>query len=159
MTAHALQTHVSLDTADLAASIAFYRALLGAEPALVRHDYARFDLAEPALVLGLNAVRGGGPAGASGAHGSIEHLGIRFPAPRLLDEARRRLRELGAALEDESGVECCYALLSRSWARDPSGVAWELFVAHEEVREAPGRGGAQGACCEPACCSGARIEP
>ena len=36
--------HASLNVSDLERSIAFYRALLGAEPAKVRSDYAKFDI-------------------------------------------------------------------------------------------------------------------
>lgn len=149
MTPNSVQTHVSIDTTDLAASAAFYRALLGAEPALERHDYARFDVAEPPLVLGLNAVRKA-PARSSGA---LEHLGLRFGDDGALDAARQRLQRLGAKLEEEADVECCYSRLARLWATDPSGIRWELFVAREAVVEAASRAGSSGSCCEPTCCS------
>jgi catechol 2,3-dioxygenase-like lactoylglutathione lyase family enzyme len=45
--------HASPNVSDLGRSIAFYRALLGTEPAKVRDHYAKFDLAEPLLVLSL----------------------------------------------------------------------------------------------------------
>ena len=41
------KVHVSLNVSELDRSIAFYRVLLGADPAKVRKDYAKFDLAEP----------------------------------------------------------------------------------------------------------------
>jgi catechol 2,3-dioxygenase-like lactoylglutathione lyase family enzyme len=41
--------HASLNVSDLERSIGFYRALLGAEPAKVRSDYAKFDLADPQM--------------------------------------------------------------------------------------------------------------
>ncbi len=146
------KTHVSIDTADLVASVAFYRALLGEEPALLRHDYARFEVAAPPLVLGLNAVdRAPAPTGA------LEHLGILFEDDVGLDAARERLARAGAQLDLEPDVECCYARLARVWASDPSGVRFELFVARESVVEAPSRAGSGSACCEPSCC--ATIEP
>ncbi len=144
-----IQTHASIDTGDLAASVAFYRTLLGAAPALERPDYARFDLADPSLVLGLNAVERLGPP----ARSPLEHLGIRFPDEAGLDAARQRLARGGFALEEEPDTECCYARLSRFWATDPSGIRWELFVAHETVVDAPSRSGAASPCCEPTCCA------
>ncbi len=148
MTDARLQTHVSIDTADLAASLSFYAALLGAEPALRRHDYGRFDVADPPLVLGLNAVDRPVPP----ATGPLEHLGIRFADAEELDAARRRLAGLGVAADEEADTECCYARLTRLWAADPSGVRWELFVAHEEVVDAPSRAGSASTCCAPSCC-------
>jgi catechol 2,3-dioxygenase-like lactoylglutathione lyase family enzyme len=149
MTSTTLRTHVSIDTADLSASIAFYRALLGAEPTLERHDYARFQGEHPPLVLGLNAVRGS----LASPTGPLEHLGIQYPDPAALADARRRLEGLRAAMAHEEDTECCYAQLTRSWATDPSGVRWELFHALQEVTDAPTRGGRASACCEPACCT------
>src|SRR5690606_13412924 len=111
MTTSPVQTHVAVDTADLEASIAFYRALLGIEPALVRHDYARFDVADPPLLLGLNAVA----APVSGRTGALEHVGIRFAVAGDLAAARQRLAGAGIALEAESDTECCYARLDRVW--------------------------------------------
>lgn len=148
MQATLTQTHVSVDTADLAASVRFYSALLGADPALLRHDYARFDLESPGLVLGLNAV-GQRPVRSTGA---LEHLGIRFLDEAALLGAQERLLRAGVPLEEENDVECCYARLTRAWAVDPSGVRWELFVASEPVVEAPTRAGERSACCAPGCC-------
>ena len=48
-----LKFHTSLNVSDLTRSVEFYRALLGVEPAKVRDNYAKFDLAEPPLVLSL----------------------------------------------------------------------------------------------------------
>jgi catechol 2,3-dioxygenase-like lactoylglutathione lyase family enzyme len=144
-----LQTHVSVDTADLARSTAFYRALLGAEPALERHDYAHFDVAEPPLLLGLNGVA----RRAAPAQGAVQHLGVRFGEDARLDAARARLERAGFALEDEPDTDCCDARLARSWASDPSGVRWELFVTREAVVDAPSRAGTAAACCAPTCCA------
>ncbi len=62
--------HASFNVSDLQRSIAFYRVLLGVEPAKVRSDYAKFDLAEPPLVLSLIPGR---PA----SGGNLNHAGLR----------------------------------------------------------------------------------
>jgi len=144
-----IQTHVSIHTADLPASIAFYGALLGTRPVLERHDYARFDVAEPAFVLGLDAVA---PM-AGRPHGPVEHLGLRFDGDAGLQAALARLRALALPLVEEAGSECCYARLDRAWAADPSGVRWELFVVREAVVEAASRAGGATGCCRPGCCA------
>ena len=144
-----IQTHASIDTIDLAASVTFYRTLLGANPALERHDYARFDLDDPSFVLGLNAVERLG----SQARGPVEHLGVCFPDEAGLEAARQRFIQGSFALDEEPDTECCYSRLSRFWATDPSGVRWELFFAREEVVEAPSRAGTASSCCDPTCCA------
>ena len=45
--------HISLNVADLDASIAFYTRLFGRDPSKVREDYANWRLDEPALHLAL----------------------------------------------------------------------------------------------------------
>ena len=39
--------HVALYVADLDAAVARYRKVLGQEPAKARHDYAKFEIADP----------------------------------------------------------------------------------------------------------------
>lgn len=138
----ALQNHVSIDTADLARSRTFYTALFGCEPVLQRADYVRFWPEELGLVLALNA----SPARASGT-GSLQHLGVLFRDRATLRAARERLAQAGFPSPGEEHTECCYAELDQFWAMDPSGVRWELFLAHQEVV-------ASSSACSPAsgCC-------
>ncbi len=66
----AMKFHVSLNVANLQKTLAFYRALLGVEPVKERADYAKFELADPPLVLSMRpcwAARGG----------AVNHLGFR----------------------------------------------------------------------------------
>jgi catechol 2,3-dioxygenase-like lactoylglutathione lyase family enzyme len=137
----ALQSHVSIDTSDLNRSRAFYTALFGCDPVLVRPDYVRFWPAELGLVLALNA----GPARETGA-GNVQHLGILFREQRTLDAARDRLERSGFPSPGEAHTQCCYAELDQYWATDPSGVRWELFLAHQEVVASPSACGT-GSCC------------
>lgn len=144
-TATRLASHVSIDTADLARSAAFYRALFGVEPVLEKPDYVRFWPAELGLVLALNAC----PPRAAGT-GALQHLGILFPDAAALRTARERLAKAGFTSSGTEHTVCCYAELYQFWATDPSGVRWELFLAHAEVVEpAP----TPSACCAPSCCS------
>ena len=85
--------HVALYVRDLDAAIARYRKLLGQEPAKVRHDYAKFEIADPPVILSLNT---GGKPGAPGA-----------PSGSTLEMASRGLEELQASLGggDADGVE------------------------------------------------------
>ena len=114
--------HASLNVSDLPRSVAFYRVLLGTEPAKVRADYAKFDLAEPPLVLSLIPGR---PAAAAG---NLNHVGLRVRTAEELVEIQRRLEVAGMRTEREEGVECCYARQTKFWIADPDNALWEVVV-------------------------------
>jgi catechol 2,3-dioxygenase-like lactoylglutathione lyase family enzyme len=118
--------HASLNVTDLDRSIAFYRVLLGAEPAKVRPDYAKFELAEPGLVLSLTP-------GSAGAGGNLNHVGLRVRTAEELVEIQRRLEAAGFHTEREEGVECCYARQTKFWIADPDSALWEIYVFHEDI--------------------------
>ena len=120
--------HTSLNVSNLERSIGFYRALLGAEPAKVRADYAKFDIAEPPLVLSLIPGR---PA----AGGHLNHAGLRMRSSEELVAVQRRLEAAGMPTQREDGVECCYARQTKFWISDPDGALWEIYVFHEDIDE------------------------
>ena len=122
--------HVSLYVADIPEAVARYRKILGAEPAKVREDYAKFELADPPLILSLNL--GGQP-------GTVGHLGIRYPESATVAAQLRRAE--GDSLDPlrEDGVTCCYAKADKFWVNDADGLAWEMytFLADAEPKRAP----------------------
>ena len=118
--------HLSLSVTDLDRSIAFYRALLGAEPAKVRPDYAKFDVAEPPVVLSLipgRPIQGG----------NVNHVVLRVRNAEELVEIQRRLEAAGLRTEREDGVECCYARQTKFWISDPDRALWEIYVFHDDI--------------------------
>src|SRR5262249_38114200 len=121
-----IKFHISLNASDLDRSIAFYRALFGAEPAKVREDYAKFELAEPPLVLSLIP---------GGVGGNVNHAGLRVRNSDELVEIQRRLETAGIVSQREDGVECCYARQTKFWVGDPDRMLWEVYVFHEDIDE------------------------
>lgn len=114
--------HVSLKTNNIARSIEFYRAFLGLEPVKRRADYAKYELADPGLVLTLNlssdVARGG----------TLSHLGLRVETAALLRQEQERIRQAGIPIRlEEEGVNCCYALQDKFWVSDPDGNQWEVY--------------------------------
>jgi catechol 2,3-dioxygenase-like lactoylglutathione lyase family enzyme len=120
------KVHVSLNVSELDRSIAFYRVLLGADPAKVRKDYAKFDLAEPPLVLSL-------APGRQARGGNLNHAGLRVRTAEELVEIQHRLEAGGFKTRREDGVECCYSRQTKFWIADPDGALWEIYVFHEDV--------------------------
>jgi catechol 2,3-dioxygenase-like lactoylglutathione lyase family enzyme len=118
--------HLSLNVSDLARSVAFYRTLFGVEPAKLRHDYAKFEVADPPLVMSLEPT----PRGAGGA---LNHLGFRMPDSAGLVAMQRRLEEAGVRSQREEGVECCYARQTKFWVHDPDGTLWEVYTLDEDI--------------------------
>ena len=121
-----IKFHISLNTSDLDRSIAFYRVLLGAEPAKVREDYAKFELAEPPLVLSLIP---------GGIGGNVNHAGLRVRTADELVDIQRRLETAGIVSQREEGVECCYARQTKFWVADPDRMLWEVYIFHEYIDE------------------------
>jgi catechol 2,3-dioxygenase-like lactoylglutathione lyase family enzyme len=118
--------HASLTVTDLTRSVAFYRVLLGVEPAKVRGDYAKFELAEPPLILSLIRGKPGG---------NVNHVGLRVRNADELVEVQRRLEAAGIGTRREEGVECCYARQTKFWVSDPDRMLWEIYVFHEDIPE------------------------
>ncbi len=119
-----MAVHIALDTSKLDESITFYKAFLGAEPAKVRDDYAKFELGEPALNLTLNV-------NPKATNAGINHLGIQVEDTAMVDAAAERLKASGLVTLTEKDTDCCYALQDKVWVADPNGVRWEVFTVKQ----------------------------
>lgn len=136
--------HVAVD--DLDRSKAFYTKLFSAEPAVVRHDYAKWLIDDPRLNFAISTCRNGT---------GIQHLGLQADSQEELAEIRGRLVDAGAAIADEPGANCCYAHSDKHWAVDPQGLSWEAFHTHREAHH-HGVGPGPVRACNPrvGCCAG-----
>jgi len=121
-----IRFHVSLNVSDLSKAIAFYRTLFGIEPAKVRADYAKFEPADPPLVLSLEPTPR--PVG-----GPLNHLGLRMPDSPALVAMQSRLERAGVRSNREEGVECCYAKQTKFWVTDPDGTLWEVYTLEGDI--------------------------
>lgn len=132
------RVHVHLAVADLARSQAFYERFLGVSPVKVRPGYVKFlpPWAPLNLALSQEAAAGLG----RGAH----HLGIQLGSRAEVLAHRDRVREVGLALREEIGVDCCHANQDKFWIRDPDGAEWEVYCLNYDLpegSEAPARPG------------------
>jgi catechol 2,3-dioxygenase-like lactoylglutathione lyase family enzyme len=133
------RAHLALEVGDLAASVAFYRALFLVEPRKLRPGYAKFDLLDPPLNLALNE-----RSTPRRSTGQVSHLGMEVSSRAAVREAAERLRHAGLATRTELGTTCCYALQDKVWITDPDGNAWEVFTVLKDADEGPR---ADGPCC------------
>lgn len=144
----ALKPHVSINVKNVSESVDFYRKLFGIEPmkfirgnttthSIVRekageesesprYGYAKFDVQNPPINFVLNEVP-------YTDGGSLSHLGIQVESTDDVLRTRERWIESGLLTVDEMKVDCCYALQDKTWARDPDGNEWEVFVVLENT--------------------------
>jgi catechol 2,3-dioxygenase-like lactoylglutathione lyase family enzyme len=147
--------HLHVSVPDLARSITFYATLFGAEPSVVKDDYAKWMLDDPRVNFAIST-----HAQASG----IDHVGIQVETAGELSELAGRLKAAGAKTFDEEATTCCYAQSDKSWVNDPAGLRWETFFTFGEATsygedKAPAglEAATSTACCAPsqateACC-------
>jgi catechol 2,3-dioxygenase-like lactoylglutathione lyase family enzyme len=127
--------HLSLNVDDLGRSVDFFSLLFDQAPAKRERDYAKFELADPPLVLSLEPNRV--PRG-----GKLNHLGFRLGSTEVLVAMQRRLELGGVSTSREEGVECCYAKQTKFWVTDPDGNLWEIYtfggdIDHRGLGHAP----------------------
>jgi catechol 2,3-dioxygenase-like lactoylglutathione lyase family enzyme len=136
--------HVHVAVPDLQQGIRFYSTLFGAEPSVVKDDYAKWMLEDPRVNFAISR---------HGETSGIDHLGFQVDTDAELGEIQGRLQAAGAGGLEEKNVSCCYARSDKYWTADPSGVAWESFrslgsvpLYYGEAKEAGCATGETGCC-------------
>lgn len=151
-TVNTLKPHISLNVRNVEQSVEFYKKLFGIEPLKFikgsttthsavreqagevgekpRFGYAKFDVENPPLNFVLNEA-------SYTDGGSLSHLGIQVATTDDVLKARELWIEAGLLTVDEMKVDCCYALQDKTWARDPDGNEWEVFVVLENTEAQP----------------------
>jgi len=110
--------HVHVRVKDLDSSVRFYSTLFGAEPAVIKPDYAKWMVDEPAVNFAISV--GQAPAG-------IDHVGLQVDSDDELRVMAGRLEAAGESVHKQEDATCCYARGNKGWVSDPSGVSWETF--------------------------------
>lgn len=134
--------HVHVAVADLAASIRFYSTLFGAEPAVLKDDYAKWMLDDPRVNFAISQ-RGEQPG--------VNHLGLQTDSDDELELLNAQLQRAELATQAEKDIGCCYARSNKYWVTDPTGIAWETFHTLGSVPTFDEEAGAsaEAACCAP----------
>jgi catechol 2,3-dioxygenase-like lactoylglutathione lyase family enzyme len=110
--------HVHVAVNDLDKSIAFYSAMFGEEPGVVKPDYAKWMLEDPRINFAISN-RGQAPG--------VNHLGLQAENDAELEAIHANLEKADTAVVPEKGAHCCYAKSDKYWVTDPQGIAWESF--------------------------------
>ncbi|MCF8506001.1 MAG: VOC family protein [Caulobacter sp.] len=117
--------HLHIAVEDLDRSIGFYSTLFGAQPSVVKDDYAKWMLEDPRVNLAISQ-RDRVAAG-------VDHVGVQAETAAELAEMATRLKAAGETTFDQEATTCCYAKSDKSWVTDPSGVRWETFHTFGEA--------------------------
>ncbi|WP_374576241.1 ArsI/CadI family heavy metal resistance metalloenzyme [Phenylobacterium sp.] len=117
-----LHVHVSVE--DLKKSVGFYSTLFGAEPTVLKDDYAKWMLDDPRVNFAISA-RARAPG--------LDHLGVQVDSGEELAELATRLNAAGQTTRDQTAATCCYAKSDKAWVVDPDGVRWETFHTFGEA--------------------------
>jgi len=120
-----MRPHLSLDVRNVSASVSFYQKVFGVAPQKQTNDYAKFDLASPALNFSL--------VSSTGRISSVDHLGIEVDSVEEVASWKARLQTAGILDRVEENVACCFARQDKVWFTDPDGNAWEIFTVHEQL--------------------------
>jgi catechol 2,3-dioxygenase-like lactoylglutathione lyase family enzyme len=148
--------HVHISVEDLDRSTEFYATLFGAQPTVVKDDYAKWQLEDPKVNFAIST---------HGGRVGVDHLGIQVDEGAELAVLADRLKAAGETTFDQEAATCCYARSDKSWVNDPSGLRWETFHTFGEATtygedDVPAMETAATACCgaepkaepAPACC-------
>ena len=115
--------HVSVSVDSIAASVDFYSTLFGAEPSVIKPDYAKWMLDDPRVNFVVEK---------RGQNQGVDHFGIQVDSPEELATVTQRLAAAEKPLLEQAATTCCYAKSDKTWSADPQGLAWETFYTFGE---------------------------
>lgn len=142
--------HVHMGVENLDCSVAFYSGLFGAEPSVIKPDYAKWMLDDPRVNFAISTKEG--------VARGIEHLGVQVENSDELAEVYGRLKAANGPVLEEGATTCCYAKSEKSWIADPDGIMWEAFLTNGEatvygdnpaLEKLASDNAAAGTCCTP----------
>lgn len=116
--------HIHVAVGDLAQSVEFYSTLFGAQPTVLKQDYAKWMLDDPRVNFAISN-RGQQPG--------LDHLGIQVDNNEELEAINQRLAQAALPVAEQSGANCCYAQSDKYWTTDPQGIAWEAFHSLQTI--------------------------
>jgi lactoylglutathione lyase len=114
------RVQLALNVDNLDEAVAFYSKLFNTQPAKLKHGYANFAIADPALKLVLLENPGKG--------GTLNHLGVEVQSSETVHTEIARLAGEGMFTEEEIGTTCCFATQDKLWVTGPGGEKWEVYT-------------------------------
>lgn len=133
--------HMHISVEDLEKNVSFYSQLFNAEPTVIKDDYAKWALDDPAVNFAISS---------RGSKTGLDHVGIQTETDDELTRLREQLETANISGIAEEGANCCYTRSDKYWVQDPQGIAWETFHSLESI---PMFGDDQPSMNDAACCT------
>lgn len=112
------KVHLHISVQDLAQSVAFYSKLFNQAPTLLKDDYAKWSLDNPALNFAIS--------NKSQTLG-LDHWGIELEDASHIAALSSAYTAAELAFTEQTQTSCCYAESNKLWLEDPQGVRCEVF--------------------------------
>lgn len=134
--------HIHISVEDLNKNVQFYSQLFNSEPTLLKNDYAKWVLEDPAVNFAISN---------RASKVGLDHVGIQTDSDEELTQLREQLEAAGVKGVAQEGTTCCYSRSDKYWIQDPQGIAWETFHSLESVPvfSETYLNESEGACCAP----------
>ncbi|MPW15521.1 glyoxalase/bleomycin resistance/dioxygenase family protein [Paraburkholderia sp. CNPSo 3157] len=140
--------HVHVIVPQLDESVRFYSGLFGAEPTVLKDDYAKWMLEDPRVNFAISARDG---------EVGVNHLGFQVDSDEELSALHEQVTAANVNLIEQRGAQCCYASSNKYWSQDPAGVPWETYHTLDDIplfgMDSHDAATTKEACCAPATAS------
>ena len=127
--------HIHISVKDLDKNIQFYSQVFNAEPSVVKHDYAKWALDDPALNFAIST---------RGDNVGLDHVGIQTDSGDELTGLRIQLETAGIKGIAQENATCCYTRSDKYWVQESVPVFSEQPLSNSNESES-----SNGACCAP----------
>lgn len=135
--------HIHISVKELKKNIEFYSHLFNASPSVVKDDYAKWALDDPAINFAIST---------RGEKLGVDHIGIQTDNAEELSVLKTRLENADIQGVAQENATCCYARSDKYWVQDPQGIPWETFHSLASVpvfSEQDNNSSSESACCAP----------
>ena len=116
--------HVHVSVADIDQGINFYNTLFNQEASVVKDDYAKWMLDDPAINFAISS---------RSTRVGLNHLGFQVDSDEELAEIEDRLNRAQLRGVGEHNTNCCYARSNKYWTMDPASIPWENFHTMDSI--------------------------
>jgi catechol 2,3-dioxygenase-like lactoylglutathione lyase family enzyme len=116
--------HVHVTVADIDKAVSFYNTLFDQVAAVVKDDYAKWMLDDPAVNFAISNRR---------TEVGLNHLGFQVDDDEELARIETRLKQAELDGLKESNTSCCYAKSNKYWTQDPAKIHWENFHTLDSI--------------------------